>query len=157
MKSRCGGKITKGKVLSEFTTSAVRLMYSPVAEVSFVKTPAPLWTFPLNPLELNTSSISVLSPTASSVFLTGAEVHPQPGLTLIILKVSVPIFLIQKVCATMLPCGIIPKSQLVSGIETFGCAKESSASIISNNKINPKRDNTFLFTTSSFPILDQLF
>jgi hypothetical protein len=62
----------------------------------------------------------VLSPAASSVFSNGAFVHLQPGLTFRILRVSPPMFLIQKVCETRLCCGVLPKFQKVSESQIFG-------------------------------------
>jgi len=47
--------------------------------------------------ELKIISNFELSPAASSFFSSGAWVHPQPGSTFIIFKVSPPMFLIQKV------------------------------------------------------------
>ncbi len=90
--------MTRGKVLSVLTIiSAVKLMPSclTLAIVSLLMIEAFFCTFPLENSESNLSFISVLSPTASTVLVTGAVVHPHPGLTFRILKVSVPIFLSQ--------------------------------------------------------------
>ncbi len=53
-----------------------------------------LCTFPIACEELKVTSKSTDSPGAKTLLFKGAEVHPQEGATLVILKVSSPRFLI---------------------------------------------------------------
>ncbi len=64
-------------------------------------------------------SISVLSPTASSFFLSGAFVHPHPGLTSVIRSVSSPTLLTQNTCEILEFCGTYPKLNVVCGTSIF--------------------------------------
>lgn len=50
-------------------------------------------------------STSVLSPTASTFFFRGAFVHPHPGRTSVIRRVSPPTLRSQNVCEMLAPCG----------------------------------------------------
>ena len=121
VKSKILKESSTGRVVSgSGTTKAEKATLVLLAVESLVVTTADLFTCPLKCRAVKISSTGALSPIASSVFFKGALVHPHPGLTLTIFKVSVPTFLIQNSWLTTQLSGIFPKSQVVSSICILG-------------------------------------
>ena len=66
--------------------------------------------------------MEVLSPSAKTESIKGALVQPQPGTTLVILRVSSPSDINQKVWLTVARWGTFPKLNVDSGIYSLGPA-----------------------------------
>jgi hypothetical protein len=91
----CGVNFTTETVSGSMMTLAAKSIVSDALVESLQVILAFLVILPFDVLVPKINSTTVESPGANAFFWIGAEVHPQPGLTSIILKVSSPMFLIQ--------------------------------------------------------------